>query len=40
MYELTQEERMILSMVDDLCVDVVAPRAAEIDEEDEFPQDI
>lgn len=40
MYELTQEERMILSMVDDLCVDVVAERAAAIDEEDEFPQDI
>ena len=40
MYRLTQEERMILSMVDDLCVDVVAERAAAIDEEDEFPQDI
>ena len=40
MYELTQEERMILAMVDDVCVDVVAQRAAEIDEEDAFPHDI
>ncbi len=40
MYELTQEERMILAMVDDLCVDVVSQRAADIDEEDEFPEDI
>ncbi|MEA5020400.1 MAG: acyl-CoA dehydrogenase family protein [Gordonibacter sp.] len=40
MYELTQEERMILAMVDDVCTDVVSKRAADIDEADEFPEDI
>ena len=40
MYQLQEEERMILSMVDSVCTDVIADRAAEIDEEDEFPQDI
>lgn len=40
MYELTQEERMILAMVDDVCTDVVSQRAADVDEADEFPEDI
>ena len=40
MYQLQEEERMILSMVDSVCTDVIADRAAEIDEVDEFPQDI
>ena len=40
MYQLQEEERMILSMVDSVCTDVIADRAAEIDEADEFPQDI
>ena len=40
MYELQEEERMILSMVDSVCTDIIADRAAEIDEQDEFPQDI
>lgn len=39
MYQLQEEERMILSMVDSVCTDVIADRAAEIDEVDEFPQD-
>ncbi len=40
MYQLNEEERMIVSMVDSVCVDVVAGRAAQIDEDDEFPQDM
>lgn len=40
MYQLQEEERMILSMVDSVCTDIIADRAAEIDEQDEFPQDI
>ena len=40
MYQLQEEERMILSMVDSVCADIIADRAAEIDEQDEFPQDI
>lgn len=40
MYHLQEEERMILSMVDSVCTDIIADRAAEIDEADEFPQDI
>ena len=40
MYELQEEERMILSMVDSVCTDIIADRAAEIDEQDGFPQDI
>ncbi|MFR4804286.1 MAG: acyl-CoA dehydrogenase family protein, partial [Eggerthellaceae bacterium] len=35
-----EEESMILKMVDDICTDVVSRRAAEIDEQDEFPEDI
>ena len=40
MYQLNEEERMILAMVDSVCADVVSERAAQIDEDDEFPQDI
>lgn len=40
MYHLNEEERMILAMVDSVCTDIIADRAAEIDETDEFPQDI
>lgn len=40
MHVITQEESMILNMVDDICSDVVSLRAAEIDEDDEFPEDI
>lgn len=40
MYQLQEEERMIVSMVDSVCTDIIADRAAEIDEQDEFPQDI
>lgn len=40
MYQLTEEENMILLMVDEICQDVVSERASEIDEEDEFPEDI
>ena len=39
-YEINEEESMILKMVDDICTDVVSRRAAEIDEQDEFPEDI
>lgn len=39
-YEINEEEAMILKMVDDVCTDVVSARAAEIDEQDEFPEDI
>ncbi|MDO5042392.1 MAG: acyl-CoA dehydrogenase family protein [Slackia sp.] len=39
-YEINEEESMILKMVDDICTDVVSQRAAEIDEQDEFPEDI
>jgi acyl-CoA dehydrogenase len=35
-----QEEQMIASMVDTLCRDIISKRAAEIDREDEFPEDI
>lgn len=40
MYQLIEEERMILTMVDSICTDIIADRASEIDEQDEFPQDI
>lgn len=40
MYQLNEEERMILAMVDSVCADVVSERAAQIDEDDEFPQDM
>ena len=40
MYRLVEEEKMIVSMVDSVCTDIIADRAAQIDEEDEFPQDI
>lgn len=40
MYQLNEEERMILAMVDSVCEDVVSERAAQIDEDDEFPQDM
>lgn len=40
MHQLQEEERMILSMVDSVCTDIIADRAAEIDEQDEFAQDI
>ena len=40
MYQLNEEERMILAMVDSVCTDVVSERAAQIDEDDEFPQDM
>ncbi|WP_368656404.1 acyl-CoA dehydrogenase family protein [uncultured Slackia sp.] len=39
-YEINEEEAMILKMVDDICTNVVSQRAAEIDEQDEFPEDI
>ncbi len=39
-YEINEEEAMILKMVDAVCTDVVSARAAEIDEQDEFPEDI
>ena len=40
MAQLQEEERMILQMVDSVCTDIIADRSAEIDEADEFPQDI
>ena len=40
MYQLNEEEHMILTMVDSVCADVVSERAAQIDEDDEFPQDM
>lgn len=40
MYQLNEEEGMILSMVESVCEDVIADRTADIDEADEFPQDI
>lgn len=40
MAQLNQEELMVLDMVDSICRDVVSQRAAEIDEQDEFPEDI
>jgi alkylation response protein AidB-like acyl-CoA dehydrogenase len=40
MYQLNEEEHMILAMVDSVCADVVSERAAQIDEDDEFPQDM
>ncbi|MDL2280658.1 acyl-CoA dehydrogenase family protein [Selenomonadales bacterium OttesenSCG-928-I06] len=40
MYKFNEEEQMILSMVDDLCKDVIAPRAPEIDKSGEFPWDV
>ncbi len=39
-HKLTEEENMIIAMVDSLCRDAVAPRAAAIDAEDVFPEDI
>ncbi|MDR3271093.1 MAG: acyl-CoA dehydrogenase family protein [Peptococcaceae bacterium] len=40
MYQFNEEEQMILSMVDDICTDIIMPRAQEIDIQDEFPWDI
>lgn len=40
MVVLNGEEQMILDMVDRICRDVVSQRAAEIDEQDTFPEDI
>jgi len=40
MYQLTEEESMIVDMVDRLCRDVISERAAQIDEDDKFPHDI
>jgi alkylation response protein AidB-like acyl-CoA dehydrogenase len=39
MFELSQEQRMVLSTVRNIVNDVVRPRAAEIDEKQEFPWD-
>ena len=39
-FALTQEQRQIRDMVADFVDDEVVPRAAEIDETDEFPQDL
>ena len=39
-YEFTEEQQMMREMVRKLAVDKVAPRAAEIDETNEFPYDI
>jgi len=38
--ELTEQQQMILEMVRRMAQERVAPRAAEIDERDEFPQDL
>jgi alkylation response protein AidB-like acyl-CoA dehydrogenase len=38
--ELTEQQQMILDMVRRMAVERVAPRAAEIDERDEFPRDL
>lgn len=40
MYELTEEQEMLRQMVRRLCEDKVAPRAAEIDDEDAYPRDL
>src|SRR3990172_9455194 len=40
MYQLSEEHIMLRNMVRDLAADKVAPRAAEIDEQDEFPWDL
>jgi alkylation response protein AidB-like acyl-CoA dehydrogenase len=39
-YQLTEEEKMIVNLVKKLAAEKVAPRAAEIDEKEEFPWDI
>jgi hypothetical protein len=39
-FELSQEQRQIRDMVADFVDDEVVPRAAEIDDTDEFPQDL
>jgi len=39
MYKLTEEENMILTMVDGVCTDIVAETAADVDVADEFPQE-
>jgi alkylation response protein AidB-like acyl-CoA dehydrogenase len=39
MIELDEEKRMILNTVEDICREVIKPRAAEIDEKGEFPWD-
>lgn len=42
MYQFNEEEQMIISMVDNVCKDIIEPRAPEIDlmAPDEFPWDI
>lgn len=40
LYQLSEEEQMMLRTVRELVADKVAPRAAEIDEQEEFPWDI
>jgi len=40
MFELTEEQKMIREMTEDFAKNVVAARAAEIDRNHEFPQDI
>ncbi|MGN0301821.1 MAG: acyl-CoA dehydrogenase family protein [Anaerotardibacter sp.] len=40
MYQLEEEERMIIAMVDSISEDILSERAAQIDEEDEFPEDM
>lgn len=40
MHQLSEEEAMLLSMVNGICEDVIAVRAAAIDAEDEFPEDV
>ena len=40
MVELTEEQEMMLKTVEKIVREKVAPRAAEIDERDEFPWDI
>jgi alkylation response protein AidB-like acyl-CoA dehydrogenase len=39
MYTLSEEENMILTMVDGLCADIVSEGAADIDVADEFPEE-
>lgn len=40
MFELSREQKMIQDSVRQLTVEKIAPRATEIDEKDEFPEDI
>jgi len=39
-FQFTEEQEMIVTMVRDMAKDRIAPRAAEIDKEAEYPQDI